>query len=95
MLDLAEDAAHGVGVHSRRQVATYRAYALDKAGRIVRPALIFEAAGDDAALARARALAGGDAHIEVWQGSRRIDPMNPTIGHPPATRPAVGLRTED
>src|SRR5262249_35676998 len=32
MLDLAEDAANGVGVHSRRQVATYRTYALDKVG---------------------------------------------------------------
>jgi hypothetical protein len=30
MLDLAEDAAHKVGVQSRRRVATYRAYMLDK-----------------------------------------------------------------
>jgi len=74
MLDLTEDAERDVGAESRCRVATYRAYILDGGGRMVRPAVVFEAAGDESALARARALAGTDAHIEVWERSRRIYP---------------------
>ena len=33
---------------------------------------VFEAAGDETALVRARALAGADAHIEIWELSRRV-----------------------
>jgi hypothetical protein len=42
----------------------------------VRPAVVFEAAGGESALVRARALAGGDAHIEVevWERGRRVYP---------------------
>jgi hypothetical protein len=89
MTDVAEDITHGVGVHSLRQVGTYRAHILDKGGHVARPSIVFEAPNDATAIARARALAGDDAHIEVWEGSRRVDPTNPTSGHPPATRSGV------
>src|SRR5215471_16200900 len=63
MLDLTEDAERDVGAESRCRVATYRAYILDGGGRMVRPAVVFEAVGDESALARARALVGANAHI--------------------------------
>ena len=59
----------------RRGVTTYRVRLLDRAGRIARPVVVFEAAGDVAAIARARALTGGVAHIEIWQGRRQLPPQ--------------------
>jgi hypothetical protein len=79
MADVAEDTAPGIGLHSRNRIATYRAYRFHKDGRIARPAVIFEAAGDGAALARARALTDSDVQIEVWKGNRRIYPMPPRL----------------
>jgi hypothetical protein len=35
---------------------------------------VFEAADDFTAVARARALVGDQRHIEIWQGSRRVEP---------------------
>jgi len=92
MIGAAEDMTT-IGVHSRRrrQVGTYRAHILNKSGRVARPSLVFEAPDDVTAIARARALAGDDAHIEVWEGNRRIDPMK----HQPATRPGVRHGMED
>ena len=92
MIGAAEDMTT-VGVHSRRrrQVGTYRAHILNKTGRVARPSLVFEAPDDVTAITRARALAGDDAYIEVWEGNRRIDPMN----HPPATRPGIRRGMED
>ena len=77
--DFAEDRAPGVGLHFRNRIATYRAYRFDKDGRITRPAVVFEAAGDGAALARARALTDSDVQIEVWKGNRRIYPRPPRL----------------
>jgi hypothetical protein len=57
MSDVAEDITHSVGVHSRRQVGTYRARIVDRAGRLMRPTVVFEAPDDATAIARARALA--------------------------------------
>jgi hypothetical protein len=37
----------------RRGVTTYRIHLLDRAGSIARPVVVFEAAGDVAAIARA------------------------------------------
>lgn len=92
MIGAAEDMTT-VGVRSRRrrQVGTYRAHILSKTGGVARPSLVFEAPDDVTAITRARALAGDDAHIEVWEGNRRIDPMN----HPAATRPGVRRDMED
>ena len=59
-------------VYSRSRVTTYRVHLLDRAGRIARPVVVFEAAGDAAAVARARALTGGVAAIEIWDGRRLL-----------------------
>ena len=80
MTDVAEGIPYGVGVHSRRQVRTYRARIVDKAGRLVRPTVVFEAPDDATAIARARVLADDDANIEVWDGTRRVDLMNCASG---------------
>jgi hypothetical protein len=79
MTDVAEDTAPGVSLHSRNRIATYRAYRFDKDGRIARPAVVFEAASDGAALARTRALTDSDDQIEVWKGNRRIYPRPPRL----------------
>jgi hypothetical protein len=76
MSEVAEDMTHSVGVHSRRQVGTYRARIVDKAGHLMRPTVVFEAPDDATAIARARALTDDDANIEVWDGTRRVDLMN-------------------
>ena len=69
MTEAAENAARD---HSRSRVTTYRVRLLDHAGRIARPTVVFEAAGDVAAIARARALTGGVSHIEIWEGRRQL-----------------------
>ena len=61
-----------VDVHPRNRAATYRAYHLDKAGRITAPGLVFEASDDLTAVTRGHALMGGGDHIEIWEGSRRV-----------------------
>ena len=71
MVDAGEKVAR---VHSRRAVATYRVHLQDQSGCIEWPAVVFEAADDFTAVARARALVGDQRHIEIWQGSRRVGP---------------------
>jgi hypothetical protein len=74
MIGGAEDlTTAGVRSRRRRQVGTYRAHILNKTGGVARPSLVFEAPDDVTAIARARALAGDDAYIEVWEGNRRIE----------------------
>jgi DNA-binding transcriptional regulator/RsmH inhibitor MraZ len=68
MTDVDGDA----GIHPRKRVATYRAYHLDTAGRITKPALVFEAPDDMTAIARARALIGDGDQLEIWEGSRQV-----------------------
>jgi hypothetical protein len=95
MTDVAEGITHSVGVHSRRQVGTYRARMVDRAGRLVRPTVIFEAPDDATAIARARALADDDANIEVWYGTRRVDLINRASGPAASNPPGIRLRMED
>jgi hypothetical protein len=67
---------------------------VDKAGRLTRPTVVFEALDDATAIARAQALADDDANIEVWDGTRRVDLMNasgPTASNPPG----IYLHMED
>jgi hypothetical protein len=94
MTDVAEVITHGVGVHSRRQVRTYRARIVDRAGRLVRPTVVFEAPDDATAIARARALADDDANIEIWDGTRRVDLIDrasePAASNPPPYPPPDG-----
>jgi hypothetical protein len=78
MTDIHGDA----GIHPRKRVATYRAYHLDAAGRITKPALVFEAPDDITATARARALAGGEDQLEIWEGSRQVGPTLAPGSHP-------------
>jgi hypothetical protein len=59
---------------SRRSVATYRVHIPDHSGCLARPAVVFEASDEFAAIARGRALAGGGDHIQVWQGPRLVGP---------------------
>jgi hypothetical protein len=55
-------------------VRTYRVYRqLDKEGRILGPALLFEARDDAAAISRARA-ATGDENTQIWEGARPVTP---------------------
>ena len=61
-----------VDVHPRNCAATYRAYHLDKAGRITTPAVVFEASDDLTAVTRAHALMGAGDQVEIWEGSRRV-----------------------
>jgi hypothetical protein len=72
MVDAGEDAR----VHALRAPATYRVHLLDQSRRIERPTLVFEAADDFTAVARARALVGDQRHIEIWQGSRLVGPTS-------------------
>ena len=68
---------------------------VDRAGRLVRPTVIFEAPDDATAIARARALADDDANIEVWYGTRRVDLINRTTGPATSNPPCIRLRMED
>ena len=60
--------------HPRNGVATYRAYRLDEAGRVAEPPKVFEAPDDATAVIRARALMGGEAQVEIWEGARLVGP---------------------
>lgn len=54
---------------------SYRFYSLDRAGRIVAPAVDADLPDDDAACARAHDLVtsdGGAHSIQVWQGTRLV-----------------------
>jgi methyl coenzyme M reductase alpha subunit len=95
MTDVAKDLTHGVGVHSRRQVGTYRARIVDRAGRLMRPTVVFEAPGDATAIARARALAGDGEKIEVWDRTRRVDQINLASGPAASNPPGIHLRMKD
>jgi DNA-binding transcriptional regulator/RsmH inhibitor MraZ len=68
------DVARVVGDHRWNRVATYRAYRLDRAGRLTRAAKVFEATDDDTAIVRARALMGDADDLEIWEGSRLVGP---------------------
>ena len=78
MTDVDGDA----GIHPRKRVATYRAYHLDREGRITKPALVFEAPDDITATTRARALVGDGDQLEIWEGSRQVGQTLTPGGHP-------------
>jgi hypothetical protein len=63
-----------VEFHARGRVATYRAYRLDKAGRVLEAARVFEAPDDVTAMVRAHALMGDRDQVEIWEGSRQVGP---------------------
>ena len=93
MSDVAEGITPSVGVRSPRQVGTYCARMVDRAGRLVRPTVIFEAPDDATAIARP--LADDDANIEVWYGTRRVDLINRASGAAASNPPGIRLRMED
>jgi hypothetical protein len=67
-------------------LAEYKLYCLDREGRIERR-VEFEADGDEAAIAHARAEFSGRS-CELWSGARKVA-LIPADGPPVLSRPAA------